>query len=181
VRKTVVLNCVGLTPRLISPEHTPRIDAFVRARAGAGGNVATVEPMIPAVTCSVQSTYLTGRWPGGEGGQGGHGIVGNGWYDRADAEVKFWKQSNHLVAGPKVWDAARQRDATGTFTCANLCWWYAMYSTADYTVTPRPMYPADGRKLPDCWTHPAELRDELQRVLGPFPLFKFWGPAADIC
>src|SRR3954466_9379035 len=42
------------------------------------------------------------------------------------------------------------------------------------------MYPADGRKLPDCWTNPPELRDELQRELGQFPLFKFWGPATDI-
>ena len=56
---------------------------------------------------------------------------------------------------PKIWDIAKQRDPS--FTCANICWWYAMYSTCDYTVTPRPMYPADGRKLPDCWTEPREL------------------------
>ena len=129
--KTVVLNCVGLTSRLISPQHTPRIDAFVRA-----GRLASVGAVLPAVTCSVQSTYLTGAWPGGPEG---HGIVGNGWYDRTDAEVKFWKQSNALVRRAKVWDVAKQRDGTGRFTCANICWWYAMYSTADYTVTPRPM------------------------------------------
>ena len=35
-------------------------------------------------------------------------------------------------------------------------------------VTPRPIYKADGRKLPDCYTVPAELRDELTRELGPF-------------
>ncbi|HYO10675.1 MAG TPA: nucleotide pyrophosphatase/phosphodiesterase family protein [Tepidisphaeraceae bacterium] len=188
MHKTVVMNAVGLTPRLISPQHTPRIHAFVHgatgggaggggaggggAGAGGAGKLATIAAVLPAVTCSVQSTYLTGAWPSG------HGIVGNGWYDRADAEVKFWKQSSHLVARPKVWDAARQRDPR--FTCANICWWYAMYSTADYTVTPRPMYPADGRKIPDCWTHPPELRDQLQRELGPFPLFKFWGPATDV-
>ena len=55
-----------------------------------------------------------------------------------------------------------------------------MYSTADYSVTPRPNYLADGRKMPDCYSHPASLRDELQKELGQFPLFKFWGPAADI-
>jgi predicted AlkP superfamily pyrophosphatase or phosphodiesterase len=55
-----------------------------------------------------------------------------------------------------------------------------MYSTADFAVTPRPQYPADGRKLPDVHTHPAELRDELQRELGQFPLFRFWGPMADL-
>jgi predicted AlkP superfamily pyrophosphatase or phosphodiesterase len=167
VRKTVVINAVGLTPRLISPQHAPRIDQFVRA-----GKLATVSPVIPAVTCSVQSTYLTGTMPSE------HGIVGNGWYDRNECEVKFWKQSNKLVQRPKVWDIARQRDPG--FTCANICWWCAMYSTCDYTVTPRPMYPADGRKLPDIWTEPADLRCDLQRELGQFPLFKFWGPMTSI-
>jgi predicted AlkP superfamily pyrophosphatase or phosphodiesterase len=73
---------------------------------------------------------------------------------------------------------AKQHDPG--FTCANLFWWYAMYSSAHYTVTPRPMYPADGRKLPDVWTEPAELRDELQERLGQFPLFKFWGPMTSV-
>jgi len=55
-----------------------------------------------------------------------------------------------------------------------------MYSTADYTVTPRPLYPADGRKIPDLYTQPAELRAELSDRLGTFPLFHFWGPTAGI-
>ncbi|MEX2403262.1 MAG: nucleotide pyrophosphatase/phosphodiesterase family protein [Balneolales bacterium] len=59
-------------------------------------------------------------------------------------------------------------------------WWYNMYSTADYSVTPRPMYPADGRKLPDIYAHPANLRDQLQEELGQFPLFNFWGPNSSI-
>jgi predicted AlkP superfamily pyrophosphatase or phosphodiesterase len=59
-------------------------------------------------------------------------------------------------------------------------WWYNMYSTADYSVTPRPNYLADGRKMPDCYSHPAALRDELQKELGTFPLFQFWGPGANI-
>jgi predicted AlkP superfamily pyrophosphatase or phosphodiesterase len=42
------------------------------------------------------------------------------------------------------------------------------------------MYPADGRKIPDVYTQPAELRDELNARLGQFPLFKFWGPATDL-
>jgi len=59
-------------------------------------------------------------------------------------------------------------------------WWYNMYATADFSVTPRPNYLADGRKMPDCYSYPAGLRDELQKELGSFPLFKFWGPATDI-
>ena len=171
MQKTVVINAVGLTPSLIG-DHTPRLRAFRDA-----GTLAPVGPVLPAVTTTVQSTYLTGRWPGGEGG---HGVVGNGWYFRDECEVKFWRQSNRLVQAPKLWDVARRQDSSGKFTCANLFWWYAMYSTADYTVTPRPMYPSDGRKLPDVWTHPAGLRDTLQRDLGTFPLFNFWGPATDV-
>jgi predicted AlkP superfamily pyrophosphatase or phosphodiesterase len=38
------------------------------------------------------------------------------------------------------------------------------------------MYPADGRKIPDHYAEPPELRDELNSLLGPFPLFTFWGP-----
>ncbi len=169
MHKTAVLNIVGLTPRLVTPRATPNLDRLL-----GRGKVATVSPVLPAVTCSVQSTYFTGAWPSE------HGIVGNGWFDRADAEVKFWKQSSHLVQRPRIWDVARQREPTGKFTCANVFWWYAMYSAADYTVTPRPMYPADGRKIPDVWTNPPELRAELAARLGPFPLFKFWGPATDI-
>jgi predicted AlkP superfamily pyrophosphatase or phosphodiesterase len=163
VRKTVVLNVVGLTQRQISPQSTPQLDAFVRA-----GKIATVGPVLPAVTCTVQSTYLTGTRPSE------HGIVGNGWYFRDTAEVRFWQQSSHLVQRPRIWDGDRG------FTAANIGWWYAMYCGADYTVTPRPMYPADGRKIPDVWTKPGELREELQDRLGPFPLFKFWGPTTSI-
>jgi len=108
----------------------------------------------------------------------GHGVVANGWYERESAEVRFWRQSNRLVAGEKVWETARRRDPS--FTCANLFWWFNMYSSVDVAVTPRPMYTADGRKIPDLWTNPPGLRDDLQRDCGRFPLFKFWGPGAGI-
>ena len=166
MHKTVVINAVGLTPALIG-ELTPRLRGFAEA-----GRLAHVGHVLPAVTTAVQATYLTGAWPAE------HGIVGNGWYFRDECEIKFWRQSNWLVERPEIWEAARQKDPS--FTCANICWWYAMYSSANYTVTPRPMYPADGRKIPDCWTHPPELRQWLQTSLGQFPLFKFWGPATSI-
>jgi len=107
-----------------------------------------------------------------------HGIVGNGWHERSTAETRFWLQSNRLVAGQKVWD--RLRAADPSITTANCFWWFAMHADVDVSVTPRPMYPADGRKLPDVWTRPASLRDEIQSAFGQFPLFHFWGPTADI-
>jgi predicted AlkP superfamily pyrophosphatase or phosphodiesterase len=166
MHKTVVLNVVGLTPKLIR-SAMPRLSAWA-----AAGSVAAVDPAFPAVTCTAQADYLTGEYPDR------HGVVGNGWYVREEAEVRFWRQSNQLVQAPKVWDAARAVDPS--FTCANLFWWFNMYSTADYAVTPRPMYRADGRKFPDIYTTPADLRGALQSQLGTFPLFDFWGPRASI-
>jgi predicted AlkP superfamily pyrophosphatase or phosphodiesterase len=162
---TVVLNVVGLTPGLLP--HAPHLQALAR-----GGAVRPLTTVLPAVTTTVQSTMLTGALPRD------HGIVGNGWYFRDQSEIWLWRQSNRLVGGEKVWEAARRRDPA--FTCAKLFWWYNMYASVDFAVTPRPMYLADGRKLPDIHTHPAALRDELQGALGEFPLFRFWGPGADI-
>lgn len=165
MQATLVLNVVGLTRALL--RHAPALAAFAER-----GRLRDVHTITPAVTCSVQSTYLTGELPSR------HGIVGNGWYFRDLAEVWLWRQSNRLVQGPKVWDLAKRRDPS--FTCAKLFWWYNMYSSADWSVTPRPQYPADGRKLPDVYASPDGLRDELTARLGVFPLFKFWGPLADI-
>lgn len=166
MHKTVVIDIVGLSSNLIG-EHTPFIKSFTAAHG-----LQTVKPVLPAVTTSVQSVYVTGKWPSETG------IVGNGWYDKTDCEVKFWKQSNKLVQAEKIWERAKKIDPS--FTTSKMFWWYNMYSSADYAVTPRPNYLADGRKMPDCYSHPAGLRDALQQTLGQFPLFKFWGPGADI-
>lgn len=166
MHKTVVIDIVGLSASLIG-EHTPFLKNYCARR-----RLQTIQPLLPAVTTSVQSTYVTGKWPNE------HGIVGNGWYDRMDCEVKFWKQSNKLVLGEKIWDKAKKEDPS--FTSSVMFWWYNMYSTADFSVTPRPNYLADGRKMPDCYSYPADLRDYLQKELGQFPLFQFWGPGANI-
>jgi len=164
--RTAVINVVGLSESLLGP-HTPRINAF-----RAAGALSRIEPAFPAVTCTAQSNYLTGQAPSQ------HGIVGNGWYNRELAEVQFWKQSNRVVAGKKLWETLRETNPS--FTCAKLFWWYNMYSTADWSITPRPMYPADGRKFFDIYAWPYSIRDEIKRELGEFPFPAFWGPAAGL-
>jgi predicted AlkP superfamily pyrophosphatase or phosphodiesterase len=159
--RVVVLDVVGLTPRLLA--HMPRL----RQLAGRGFQ-APLRTVLPAVTCPVQSTFLTGETPAG------HGVVGNGWFFRDLGEVLLWRQHHALVGGEKVWQAARRSNPG--FTVANVCWWYAMGADVNWTVTPRPVYRADGRKEPDCYTDPPELHD----VLGTFPLFQFWGPGAGL-
>ena len=166
MNRVAVLNVVGLTRGLIG-EFTPRIRAFVEA-----GEISSFKPAFPAVTCTAQSSYVTGV-PVEE-----HGVVGNGWYDREAAEVKFWKQSNHLVKGEKIWERLRKLDPE--FTCAKLFWWYNMYSSADWTITPRPAYPASGRKVFDVYSHPMGMKEEIKGELGDFPFTTFWGPNAGI-
>lgn len=166
MQKTVVLNVVGLTPDLIG-ESTPFLSKWFSKYPPS-----QVESMLPAVTCSVQATYLTGKKPKD------HGIVGNGWYFRDMDEIKFWRQSNKLIQSQKVWEQAKEEDPE--FTSANLFWWYNMNSSVDYLVTPRPIYKSDGVKVPDILTKPMNLRDELQGQLGQFPLFNFWGPNTSI-
>ncbi|GAA3747290.1 putative AlkP superfamily pyrophosphatase or phosphodiesterase [Spinactinospora alkalitolerans] len=163
--RLLVIDVVGLTPALL--EHAPRL----RALADQGWQ-APLDTVLPAVTCPVQSTFLTGGLPRD------HGIVGNGWYFRDVGEVHLWRQHNRLVQGEKVWETAR-RHRPG-FRTANVCWWYAMGATTDWTVTPRPVYHADGRKSPDCYARPPALHDELTDALGPFPLFQYWGPTASL-
>jgi len=164
VSQVVVIDVVGLTPALLA--HMPRLSAL-------GGFRAELGTILPAVTCSVQSTLLTGLAPRD------HGVVGNGWYFRDQSEIWLWRQSNRLVGGEKLWDAARRvlgRDVT----CANLFWWYAMGASTDWTVTPRPVYFADGKKAPGVYTQPAALGADLAKHLGEFPLFQFWGPGAGL-
>jgi predicted AlkP superfamily pyrophosphatase or phosphodiesterase len=164
-RPVLLVDVVGLTPRALA--DMPRL----RAVASAGWQSA-LTPVLPAVTCSVQSSMLTGRMPAQ------HGAVGNGWFFRELGEVFLWRQHNRLVEGEKVWHALRR--AHPTAKVANVCWWYAMGMEVDSIVTPRPIYFADGKKAPDCYTRPPALRDRLVDALGEFPLFQYWGPTASI-
>lgn len=164
-RRLAVLNVVGLCEREL--QAMPFLKKWAEKR-----DRQSFQPVFPAVTCTAQSSYLTGATVDE------HGIVGNGWYDREAAEVKFWKQSNHLVKGEKLWE--RLRDTQSGFRCSKWFWWYNMYASADYSMTPRPMYPADGRKVFDVYAHPLILRDEVKKKLGDFPFPSFWGPKAGI-
>jgi len=97
MHKTVVINVVGLSADLVGI-HTPHLSAWIDGRSTVRSPEPTtpthpptvgparrafIRPVLPAVTCSVQATYLTGKHPTD------HGIVGNGWYFRDDAEVRF--------------------------------------------------------------------------------------------
>jgi predicted AlkP superfamily pyrophosphatase or phosphodiesterase len=163
--KLLVLDVVGLRPKDLA--HAPALRAL-----GAAGVTAPLRTVFPALTCSVQASWLTGLAPSG------HGVVGNGWYFRDLAQVWLWRQSNALVQGEKLYETALRRDPG--FTCAKLFWWFNMYARVAYSVTPRPEYWANGLKRPGLYSQPPQLEQELQERLGAFPLFQFWGPGAGI-
>lgn len=165
----VLLNTLGLTAPLL--EHAPRIQALAQRGWQRG-----LREEVPAVTCTSQATMLTGKTPQE------HGIVGNGWFFRDTAEVRFWQQSNHLIQAEPLYATARERarQRGRPFRSAKLFWWFNQGAAVDISVTPKPHYGADGNKKFDILSNPPPLADALQRKLGPFPFPTFWGPMAGL-
>jgi predicted AlkP superfamily pyrophosphatase or phosphodiesterase len=163
----VLINAVGLTPRLL--EHAPRLKAVA-----AGGWVADMPEVLPAVTCTAQATILTGELPSK------HGVVANGWLFRDTNEVRFWQQSNRLIQAEPLYATARKRakERGLPFTSAKLFWWFNQGAAVDYSVTPKPHYAVDGNKAFGITGEPPDLSVFLERDLGPFPFPQFWGPMA---
>lgn len=165
----VLLNAVGLTPRLLT--RAPRLRALAES-----GWQRPMHDVIPAVTCTAQATILTGTQPDV------HGIVANGWLFRDTGEVRFWQQSNRLIQAEPLYRTARRRAAERgkAFRCAKLFWWFNQGADVDISVTPKPWYGADGNKVFGIHGSPAGLTERLEAKLGPFPFHTFWGPMAGL-
>jgi predicted AlkP superfamily pyrophosphatase or phosphodiesterase len=167
MQPVLLIDVVGLTKAQVSAEATPHLYALSQR-----GSMAPMEGILPGVTCSAQATMLTGLMPSE------HGAVGNGWRDPQSYEIALWRQSNALVKGEKIYEAAKRLDPT--FTCAKLFWWWNMGAQVDLSITPRPYYPADGRKIPAIYAWPPEFGTDTENALGAFPFFDFWGPKAGL-
>lgn len=152
MKRVCIINVVGLTQELLA--YAPRIAQLGKHRVWT--------PPVPAVTCTVQATMLTGRMPDE------HGIVGNGWYDRSSAEVRFWQQSNRLISGELLYHGIET---------AKMFWWFNQHSGVRYSATPKPHYGCDGSKVFDVID---DTGCELVKHFGPFPFFSFWGPNAGL-
>jgi|YNPMSStandDraft_1061717.scaffolds.fasta_scaffold00418_12 predicted AlkP superfamily pyrophosphatase or phosphodiesterase len=165
----VLINAVGLTQRLLP--HAPRLQSLAQ-----NGWVADMPEVLPAVTCTVQATLLTGVLPQT------HGVVANGWLYRDTQEVRFWQQCNRLIqAEPLYVTARRQTQKRGRpFSVAKLFWWFNQGAAVDISVTPKPHYGIDGDKVFAITGTPKGLPEELERRLGPFPFAQFWGPLAGL-
>jgi len=194
--RTMVINVAGLAKELIA--EVPSVAAL-----GNRGVACALEPVLPAVTCTMQATLSTGEPPAR------HGIICNGLYFFDTAEVRFWEQSAHLVNAPRVWDLP-VRDAqrqtrnekrksppphpkseirNPKSRVAVLFWQQSMYGTADVLLTPKPIHGPGDQLIQDCYSRPADLYQRLAagpsalepgKPRGPFNLMHYWGPMAGI-
>lgn len=151
-RKLCVINVVGLTPELT--KYAPNLSGL--------GQVQPWDAPFPAVTCTSQATMLTGLTPAE------HGIVGNGWFDRDNGEVRFWQQSNRLIQGKKFYE---------DYETAKMFWWYNQGAPVKWFATPKPHYGCDGSKAFGILD---QTECQLEKKLGDFPFFGFWGPKAGL-
>jgi len=167
MQPVVLINAVGLTPRLL--EHAPRLKVIA-----AAGWQADMPETLPAVTCTAQATLLTGKLPSE------HGVVANGWLFRDTNEIRFWQQSNRLIQAEPLYATARRRakERGKPFTSAKLFWWFNQGAAVDVSVTPKPHYAVDGNKSFGIAGTPNGLPDEVEKQLGAFPFQAFWGPMA---
>ena len=165
----VLINAVGLTPRLLA--HAPRLKAVA-----AAGWVANMPEVLPAVTCTAQATLLTGKLPSE------HGVVANGWLFRDTTEVRFWQQSNRLIEAEPVYATARRRakERGRAFTSAKLFWWFNQGAAVDVSVTPKPWYGVDGNKVFGVTGTPDGIEQGIEKRIGKFPFPAFWGPMAGL-
>jgi len=161
MQRLVIINVVGLTPKLI--RLAPRLSKLA-AKPLTG--------VFPAVTMSAQAGMLTGTQPAE------HGVVGNTWFWRELGEVRNWVQSNRLIQREPLYRTAKQRDES--FTCAKMFWWFNQNSGCDWSCTPKPHYGSDGSKEFNILTEPPELAGDLKGALGDFPFHAFWGPMAGL-
>lgn len=160
--RVLVIDCPALAPEyLADPAVAPNLH-----RMSTEGACVSLAPTLPAVTCSVQASILTGRPPGE------HGIVANGFYERDLAEVRFWEQSARLVDAPPFWTRLKPRP-----TVAMLFWQNSLYADVDCMLTPKPLH-TDAGLVNDCYGRPADLYPGLREALGEFPLHHYWGPLA---
>jgi predicted AlkP superfamily pyrophosphatase or phosphodiesterase len=160
---SILLDVVGLEQKHLDSGLLPNI-----AKITENGEVGKLEPTFPAVTCSVQASILSGKYPRE------HGIISNGLYDRSTFNVSFWEQSSSLVQSQRAWDTVRQKNTKKTGV---LFWQNTMYANSDIVVTPRPIH-LDDKMVMWCYSKPVGYYEELKEKFGEFNLASYWGPLA---
>jgi predicted AlkP superfamily pyrophosphatase or phosphodiesterase len=158
----IIIDIVGLEKRHISEDLTPNICKISR-----GGETRNLETVFPAVTCTVQSSLLSGTYPEV------HGIISNGLFDKQNYAVSFWEQSSNLVQADRIWDTLKMSGSS--YKTAVLFWQNTMYSNADIVLTPRPLH-LDESMIMWCYSKPPGFYEKIAEKIGKFDLTSYWGP-----
>lgn len=158
----IIIDIVGLEKRHISEALTPNISKISR-----GGETRNLETVFPAVTCTVQSSLLSGTYPEV------HGIISNGLFDKQNYAVSFWEQSSSLVQADRIWDTLKMSGSS--YKTAVLFWQNTMYSNADIVLTPRPLH-MDESMIMWCYSKPPGFYEKIAEKIGKFDLTSYWGP-----
>ena len=156
---SIVIDAVGLEMEHLTSGLLPNI-----SRLAEQGESARLEPVFPALTCPVQASILSGKYPQEQG------IIAKGLYERETLSVSFWEQPSSLVQARRIWDGANKKSAV-------LFWQNTMYADADIVVTPRPIH-LDEKMVMWCYSKPVGYYEELKAKFGEFDLTSYWGPLA---
>ena len=165
VKHVIILDIVGLESSHLSSNIIPNI-----ANIANEGESFKMEPVFPAVTCTVQASLLSGQYPNK------HGIISNGLYDKTNYTVSFWEQSNSLVQTDRIWDIAKRQNSS-SIKSAVLFGQNTMYCKSDVVITPRPLHMEDGMIM-WCYSKPLGYYEDLKQKYGEFDLATYWGPLA---
>jgi predicted AlkP superfamily pyrophosphatase or phosphodiesterase len=165
-KRVIVLNVVGLTPAHLADNRLTNLRAIL-----SDGAMAKVKPPFPAVTGTVQATFLTGLEPSR------HGVVCNGYFDRKRQMVTMWEQTGINISGEMIWDTLKRIDPTAV--TAVLFWQFIKFASADIVITPSPVHTTQG-VTQWCFSKPTGWYEGIASEHGPFPLHFFWGPLASI-
>lgn len=171
----VVLDIVGLDVKQLlssssslssSDSKIPNISGLMQQE----GEFGYMKPVFPSVTCTVQSSILTGKYPSE------HGIISNGMFDRVNLQTSFWEQSTNLVQSEKIWDNIKHKNQS--VKTALLFWQNSMYSNNDFVISPRPIHLENGQMDMWCYSKPVNYYESISQKIGEFNLMNYWGPFA---
>jgi predicted AlkP superfamily pyrophosphatase or phosphodiesterase len=128
-----------------------------------------MEPVFPAVTCTVQASFRTGLLPRD------HGMVANGLFFRDLRKPMFWEQASSLVSGERIWEKARRAGRR----VGMMFWQQSLGEQVDLVLSPKPVHKHGGGMIQDCYSQPHDLYAALCAEIGSrFNLMHYWGPMA---
>ena len=164
-KHVVVLDIVGLDVSHISSGLVPTISEIAN-----NGQYGYLKPVFPSVTCTVQASVLSGKYPSD------HGIVSNGFYDKENFQVLFWEQSSKLVQSERIWEVLKKKNSN--IKTSVLFWQNTMFANSNYLITPRPIHLENGGMDMWCYSRPPNYYEDVSSKIGEFDLLSYWGPFA---